>query len=119
MTRQLAGCLALAALSLVPAASTADVIPAQGPAVYDTVDAVEVWGSRIIVTGIIAGQGTPSEINYIIFDGTSGTTSPEGANRCDRLALLAIAKPGKYQFATTLVPGFGLRFGCKLIVRTP
>jgi len=119
MTRHLAGCLALAALSLVPAASAADVIPGQAPAVYDTVDAVEVWGSRIIVTGIIAGQDTPSEISYIIYDGTSSSPSPEGANRCDRLALLAIAKPGKYQFATTLVPAFGFRFGCKLIVRTP
>ena len=119
MTRRLIGCFALTVLSMVPAVSSADPTPASAPAVYDTVDAVEVQGNKINITGIIAGDSTPSEFSYLIFDGSSASSTPEGANRCDRLALLAVAKPGKYQFATTRTPGFGVRFGCKLIVRTP
>jgi hypothetical protein len=100
--------------------SRASPVIAAGPAVYDTVDAVEVFGSRITVTGIIAGQSAPSEFIYVIFDGSSSGSTPGGANRCDRLALLAMAKPGKYQFATLIVPDtFGSFYSCKLIVRTP
>jgi len=119
MTRHVPGCLVAIALSFAPAVSSANPVPAPGPAVYDTVDAVEVWGSRITVTGIIAGQSTQTEFIYIIYDGSNTNTTPEGANRCDRLALLAMAKPGKYQFATARVSGFASVFSCKLTVRTP
>jgi hypothetical protein len=117
MPRHLIGYLA-SALLLLPAAPASAAPPAQGPAVYDTIDAVEVWADHIVITGIISGQSSPSELSYTILDGSS-TSTPGGAARCDRLAMLAVAKPGKYQFATVLVPGFGSRFGCKLIVRTP
>jgi hypothetical protein len=117
MTRTLAGCVLLAALIAGPGTSAADPVTAPGPAVYDTVDAVEVRSSQIVVTGIISGQSTTSEFLYSIVDATTG--SAVAASRCDRLALLAIAKPGKYQFATTNIGLSGNRVGCKLIVRTP
>lgn len=119
MTRHVLGCLVAVTLSSTPATSFANPPPAPGPAVYDTVDAVEVFGSQIAVTGIIAGQSSQSVFSYIINDGTGSSTTPEGANRCDRLALLAMAKPGKYQFATVRVGPFGSTFSCKLTVRTP
>jgi hypothetical protein len=119
MTRHLVPGLALVALSFV-SPSPAAAADAVAPAVYDTVDAVEVWGGRITVTGIISGQAGPSELVYIIHDGAfTSTPSPEAAARCDRLAMLAMAKPGKYQFATTRLLGVTGRFGCKLIVRAP
>lgn len=119
MTRHVPGCLVALALSFAPSVSLAIPAPAPGPAVYDTVDAVQVSGSRIAITGIIAGQSTPSELFYTVNnDFSSGT--PEAANRCDRLALLAMAKPGKYQFAMMSPAGVGSGgFVCKLIVRTP
>jgi len=119
MIRRLIGCFTLAALSMVPAVSSADAIPSTVPAVYDTVDAVEVQGNRLNITGIIAGESVPSEFSYAIFDGSASGSTAEGANRCDRLALLTIAKPGKYQFAITRTPNVGTRMSCKLIVRTP
>lgn len=119
MTRHVLGCLVAVTLSFTPATSFADPPPASGPAVYDTVDAVEVFGNRIAVTGIIAGQSTQSVLSYVISDGSASNSTPEGANRCDRLALLAMAKPGKYQFATVRVGTFGNAFSCKLTVRTP
>jgi hypothetical protein len=78
---------------------------------YDTIDAVEVVGSVITVTGIISGQGAPTTTTYTVLGGT------ESAARCDRLALLAMAKPGKFQFA--VVTQLGDEVSCKLIVRTP
>lgn len=76
-----------------------------------TYDAVEVVSSVITVTGIISGQGAPTTTTYTVLGGT------ESAARCDRLALLAMAKPGKFQFA--VVTQFGDEVSCKLIVRTP
>jgi hypothetical protein len=79
---------------------------------YATIDAIEVVASNITVTGIISGQGTPTTTTYPVTGGT------ESAARCDRLALLAMAKPGKYQFAV-VDQGLGGEVSCKLIVRTP
>jgi hypothetical protein len=90
---------------------------------YDTVDAVEVMADQIRVTGIISGQAAPSTQLYRIVSSspfsTGGGSTDTAASRCDRLALLAISRPGKYQFATVQVADFSPRFSCKLIVRTP
>jgi hypothetical protein len=117
MTRRVPGCLVALALSFAPAASFANPTPAPGNAIYETVDAVQVSPTRIVITGIIVGQSTQSEFIYVINNDFSTTTS-EVASRCDRLALLAMAKPGKYQFAM-VTPLSGSFFSCKLIVRTP
>jgi hypothetical protein len=115
MSRHLVRCLTfvvLSCLSATPAVAAAPEAP--GPAIYDTIDAVEVWGSQITITGIISGQSSPSQLLY----GITGDT-PERAARCDRLALLAMTKPGKYQLAMLQPFGSIFGFGCKLIVRAP
>lgn len=88
---------------------------------YDTVDAVEVVANRITVTGIISGQGTPSTNSYSILSSSSPNTGADvAASRCDRLALLAMSKPGKFQFAVTFIgTGGSGNYSCTLIVRTP
>jgi|SRR6185503_10679451 len=117
MTRQLATCLAIAALTVIspdPAgAAVGDIVVA-----YDTVDAVEAVANQISITGIVAGESAPSRRTFTIL-GTSISSSPQdvAASRCDRFALLAMTKPGKFQFAIVDV-GLSARFGCKLIVRT-
>ena len=82
---------------------------------FDTVDAVEIafyasssQPDRIIVTGILVGQTTPTTVtfNYNTF---------ERVRECKILALIAIAKPGKYQFAI----GAGSQGSCKLIRHNP
>jgi len=119
MTRHLVTCLAIIALSFVsptPAAAAATV--ATSSAVYDTVDAVELLdGTLITVTGVISGQSARSESIYQIFS----IPNSDGPARCDRLALLAMTKPGKFQFALNYnsTGAFEGMFNCKLIVRTP
>jgi hypothetical protein len=109
MIRHLITCIAIAALAMI-APESARAAPGDVTA-YDTVDAIEAIGNDIIVTGIIAGQGAPTTTQYNIFQ-TEVT-----ASRCDRFALLAMSKPGKFRFA--VIEGAFDRFSCKLILRTP
>jgi hypothetical protein len=67
------------------------------------------------VTGIVSGHGAPSTTDYNLITGTAAT--PDYAARCDRLALLAMSKPGKFQFVITFIGSLG--FSCQLIVRAP
>src|SRR5687768_15681500 len=108
MIRHLITCLTIAALTMIaPESARADLGDVTA---YDTVDAIEVTSNDIVVTGIIAGQGAPSTTRYDFF-------TEVGASRCDRLALLAMSKPGKFQFAVVELDFE--RFSCKLILRTP
>lgn len=112
MFRLVAMCSAIVAL-------TFETLPASAAigdtTTYDTVDAFEVFGSQIKVTGIISGHDAPSTALYTPFIPTGSTS--DIAARCDRLALVAMSRPGKFQFAVMEVAS--LRFSCKLIVRTP
>jgi hypothetical protein len=120
MTRPLFRGLAILAATLAislasPTPASAD-FPFEGQ-VYDTVDAVQSDEGLITITGIVVGQSAATTSSYTIA-GTSSSSSEDGVARCDRFALLAMAKPGKYQFAT-VGPGRNDRFVCKLIVRAP
>lgn len=109
MIRQLAICVMVAGfvtLSSRPAAAYPVDIR------YDTIDAVEAAGATAItVTGIISGDGSPSTRTYGLLFST-----PDISSRCERFALLAISKPGKFEFA---IVNHGSYFTCKIIARTP
>jgi len=105
--------LLLGSLSLAaprPAAAAAPTVT------FDTVDAVEInngtnsTATFIVVTGILAGASTPTTMSF-----TFGTTTAIGLH-CERLAMIAIAKPGKYQFA---IGSNSSSAACRLILRTP
>jgi hypothetical protein len=115
MTHRFAICLAIAAsLFAAPRPAAAAITT-----VFDTVDAVEIatsgLGYNIIVTGIVAGGTTPTTLTFF-FSGTSSGQESQ-ARQCERLAVLAMSKPGKYQFG--IGPGSVPSSGCKLILRTP
>jgi hypothetical protein len=118
MTRTFIACFTLGALCLL---SSQPARAAFGEVIaYDTVDAIKVVDTRIFVTGIIAGQGAPTTTKYEIRTaGVSSGAAIDVAARCDRLALLAMSKPGKFQFGLVDESSFGEQFSCKLIVRTP
>jgi hypothetical protein len=116
MLRILTACVVLAALSLL---SAQPVIAADGDVtLYDTVDEIRVSDDRITVTGVITGQSAATTTMYVIANNhTSGNPTDVAASRCDRLALLAMSKPGKFRFG--VVEEFFDQFSCKLRVRTP
>ncbi|MEO7730198.1 MAG: hypothetical protein ABIY55_04440 [Kofleriaceae bacterium] len=106
---RLATCLAIAAFTMVSTGLAA------ADTVYDTVEAIETTGARNIkVTGIIAGQSAPTTASYSL---AGSSTDIDAGARCDRLALLAMSKPGKFQFVMVLV-SFNVN-NCKLVLRAP
>jgi hypothetical protein len=78
--------LALVFFSLTPRARAQATIPLM------TVDAVNLTSSSLSVTGIVQGDSEPST-RTASFLTLSGTTQTE---RCYRLLLLALSKPGQY-----------------------
>jgi hypothetical protein len=90
--------------------------------VYDTVDSVElntdVDQVRIVIKGILAGASTASTRTFI-FGVISAPTSFPAASRCERMALAAISKPGKYQFAIGPSDSASTGGACKLILVAP
>ena len=95
---------ALATLTLAPSALAEAEDPLYGVAyVFVTVDAYTVRPSAMEVTGILQGETTP---RVIFFFGS------DEAERCDRLALLAQSRPGRYLLEMTNTYS---SFSCKLI----
>jgi hypothetical protein len=117
--RGLAILAATLAFSLASTPASAGI--ADGPHVYDTVDSVQSGPAdhQITITGIIAGQSTATTMSYTLRTpfSSSVNANEDVSARCDRFALLAMAKPGKYQFATIVLPG--PTYDCKLTVRAP
>jgi hypothetical protein len=113
MTSRLLRSLTILAVALTPAAVAMADFPPTGQ-VYDTVDAIQSSPSLITVTGIVAGQSAPTTSSYVV--ATGGVGDPIA--RCDRFALLAISKPGKFRFAT-VSSASGNHFDCQLITRAP
>jgi hypothetical protein len=116
MPRTLTACVVLAVVSLL---SAQPVIAAAGDVtLYDTVDEIRVSDERIIVTGIVAGQSVATTATYLILNNhISSSPTDVAAARCDRLALLAMSKPGKFRFG--VVEEDSRRFSCKLRVLAP
>jgi hypothetical protein len=81
--------LALALFSTQPVAS------AQVPPSFMTVDAVRVHLYSLIVTGVARGDSTPSE-RTITFTTTQEAQRTAVLDRCHKMLLLALAKPGQY-----------------------
>jgi hypothetical protein len=59
------------------------------PVVFTTVDSVQVYATNLFVTGIVQGESAPSE-RY------ANLQNVDYADACQKMALLAMAKPGQY-----------------------
>ncbi|WP_164015853.1 hypothetical protein [Pyxidicoccus trucidator] len=87
-----------AALGLAPSALAAAETPQVGtPYVFETVDSYLVaTHSRIEVTGILQGESAPRTLFFSYNLSTTAFDVGQHVARCDRLALLAMNKPGLY-----------------------
>ncbi|NOJ95317.1 hypothetical protein D7W82_31240 [Corallococcus sp. CA049B] len=86
----------LAALSLAPSTAGAEPeAPVSGETyVFTSVDAYSVGPTTFDVTGTLVGESTPRTFRF-----WSGGDYAVEASRCDRLALLAMTRPGRYLFS--------------------
>ncbi|WP_375742134.1 hypothetical protein NR800_22675 [Corallococcus interemptor] len=103
----------LATLSLVPSTAGAQAQPeepVQGVAyVFTTVDAYTVGNGTLDVTGTLVGESAPRTFRFWAI----GDASVEAA-RCDRLALLAMTRPGRYLFTWKWTNDFSNYLTCTL-----
>lgn len=91
--------LLLSLLALPPTVQAAPETPqANVPYVFVTVDSYTIWQlTNIQVTGLLLGESTPRTLTFYL--GGSTTIDPsQHLSRCDRMALLAMSKPGAYRF---------------------
>jgi hypothetical protein len=110
---------AAALLSAAPASSQAQT-STPPPVVFTTVDAVKVDHMQLVITGVVQGEAAPSDRAFY-FDFSVGSTysAPyEQRQSCERLALLAMAKPGQYLLEVQPA-AYGNYTKCKLSRATP
>ncbi len=106
-------------LSLVASAPVARAQTAPAATVFTTVDsfAYDAQDCYIRITGIVQGDAAASEKTISRYCGSSMTGTDELLLRvqaCERMALVAMAKPGQYLFQIAQGPTYGSWFGCKL-----
>jgi hypothetical protein len=82
-------------------AQTVEEARSNTPYVFEVIDAYELRGevetslNHIFITGILKGEST---VRTFKFFGITSTDKMLQYQRCDRLALLAMTKPGRYYF---------------------
>lgn len=104
----LAGAAAVALVSAAPApAQTA--LP---PYVFVAVDALDVQYSKFLVTGVLDGESEARTVTVYF-----GTSYPDQVAMCERLALLAMTRPGQFRFEIQQVSS--MFHTCKLARVTP
>ncbi|HSD22506.1 MAG TPA: hypothetical protein VLC54_20820 [Anaeromyxobacter sp.] len=106
----LAGAAAAALVTAVPA-------PAQTAAtryVFVAVDAIEIQYTTVRVTGVVDGESAARTVTASFY---SGTTSVDQVAACERLALLAMTRPGQFRFE--ILQASSSTVVCKLARVTP
>jgi len=78
----------LAAAQAVPPANTAKV--------FTAVDAVKAEDYKVVITGIVQGDGAPSTWSAGFYSSSDGALISQFVNSCQTQALLAMTKPGQY-----------------------
>jgi hypothetical protein len=108
----------LSALLLPTAALSQSATPVLNtPYLFATVDSYDVKGigALVTVTGVLQGDQEPTTLTFRY--STSSSSSYESARtfeRCERLALLAMSKPGQYLLELRQENNTVYHLGCKL-----
>ena len=102
--------VSLAAAAVVVALGTVSAVKAQtappAPVVFVAVDAFsyDATSCKFTITGVVQGEAAASDKDFGYPCEGPGSSNNELARRlqsCERLALLAVAKPGQYLFQVT------------------
>ncbi|RKG98925.1 hypothetical protein [Corallococcus carmarthensis] len=93
----------LATLSLAPSTAGAKTPPEQPVPgvtyVFASVDAYTVDLASFDVTGTLVGESTPRTFSFWAGGTSDSASNSVEASRCDRLALIAMTRPGRYLFS--------------------
>jgi hypothetical protein len=98
--RRFSGLWAVAAVAALAFATPAggQIVPVVTTGVtFATVDSVYAYASTLRITGIIQGESSPAEREVTFYSGDTAAAVTQAAS-CQRLALLAMERPGAYLF---------------------
>jgi hypothetical protein len=119
--RQLAICLAFAAVTLVVHTALATT--------FDTVDSVQLTTTGtngnshmyLVVQGIPIGGSTSTsqQFDFGSLVGSTASHTTELVTHCERLALIVMSKPGKFRFTITTTTVGNPQADCRLTAVTP
>jgi hypothetical protein len=108
--RHLAAALAIAlAVVAIPAAAQT-----YSSKVFVTVDAIQVRGATVYVTGIVQGESAPTTYSMYGPFSSDASANMVFAQSCQQDALLAMTKPGQY-----LLELSASNYSCKLTRVSP
>lgn len=117
MSKRAVLCVAFTLLALARSRPT---VASTFTQVFDSVDSVELNMDsgvvHIVIQGIPAG-GSVAITRLFVFGAAGAASDVSAATACQRTALLAMSKPGKYQFAIGQSEGVSAG-ACKLILVT-
>ncbi|NTX03437.1 hypothetical protein [Myxococcus sp. CA040A] len=113
-----AAALLLASVTLTPSALAAGETPQTNvPYVFVTVDSfVNVHATGVEITGVLRGESTARTIAFYFYTGVDGLDAGLYASRCERMALMAMNKPGAYLFEMIKGPA-SYNLSCRLTRR--
>jgi outer membrane lipoprotein-sorting protein len=111
MKRLLLACAAAAALVAAASVYAQTVVPRH---VFVAVDAFEIRATTVKVTGVLDGESAAKTITVSFYVGSSSGTVDQ-VTACERLALLAMTRPGQFRFEIEGSAGGGYTVAaCKL-----
>ncbi|ATB50435.1 hypothetical protein [Corallococcus macrosporus] len=117
LSRRIQALSLLAAVALAPTA-LAEQAPMGRPYVFATVDDYTVrLDGYIEVTGVIQGEAAPRTVTFWVSPNIgAGVNFQAMSSRCDRMAMLTMAKPGAYLFTMSVEEqqNYYRQFVCKL-----
>ncbi|SDD79349.1 hypothetical protein [Myxococcus virescens] len=115
LSRRIQAFSMLAAVALAPTALAEQATVGQ-PYVFTTVDDYTIrLDGNVEVTGVLQGEAAPRTVTFRVTHGSEENFQVLGG-RCDRMALLTMAKPGVYLFTMSVEAqtNYYRQFACKL-----
>lgn len=109
--------LAGAAVAALVAAASVHAQTTPPRYVFVAVDAFEFRSNTVKVTGVLDGESDAKTITVYFYSGSSSTVDQVAA--CERLALLALTRPGQFRFEIEGNAGGTTVAACKLARVTP
>ncbi len=120
-TRSTLVACALLALLVPTAARPQSTTPLNNtPYLFETVDSFDVRGTgvpTVVVTGVLQGQQEPTTLAFRYnVTVSSSSENMRTFERCERMALLAMSKPGQYllELRQDVAVAYSYHVGCKL-----
>jgi hypothetical protein len=102
-------------LSLSPLSLASAQTPPDDVFVFETVDSYDLDSYiKLKVTGILQGEALPRTIS---FENSWDANYQQQARTCERLALIAMSKPGQYYLELRRIDYRSQLVGCKLTRR--